>query len=113
MTIEIERNSYAAQKLGQALDSLVGEGPLRRRLTYAAHPLITLRSVPTGGSAAIAERVSLIVDELTKEPLDIKGYPVARSTISPKRAKLMAKEILALYTEALGGPDSAAERDPL
>jgi hypothetical protein len=115
MSVESDRNGYAVQKLGQALDCLVNEGPLRLRLTHAAYHLLGLRtawSVPKE-SSAIAERVGSIADELTKEPLCLGDHLLPRSHISPKRAKFLAKEILALYTEACGGPAAAAERDPL
>jgi hypothetical protein len=115
MSDESDRNSYAVQRLGEALDCLVDEGPLRLRLTCAAYHLLLLRtiwSVPKE-SAAIAERVGSIADELTKEPLRIGDHLLPRSHIRPKRARFLAKEILALYTEACGGPAAAAERDPL
>jgi hypothetical protein len=106
MSIESDGNSYAREKLGMALECLVNEGPLRRRLTHAAHHLALLRTNLDASrrASSIAERVSSIVDELTKEPLGIEDHLLPRSHISPGRAKILAKEILNLYTEAYGGP---------
>ena len=106
MSIKSDGNSYARQRLWQALECLVDEGPLRLRLTHAAHHLLLLRknwTVPRA-SSSITERISSIADELTKEPLQIQDHLLPRSHISPKRAKILAKEILALYTKAYGGP---------
>jgi hypothetical protein len=106
MSIEGDGNSYARQRLGEAVTCLVGEGRLRVRLTHAAYHLMLLSTAwsPPKASAAIAERVSSIADELTKEPLMIHDHVLPRDHISPKRAKVLAKEILDLYIEAYGGP---------
>jgi hypothetical protein len=106
MPIESDGNSYARQRLGEPLQCLLEEGPLRLRLTRAAHHLSLLRTVWTvpKASSSIAERVSSIADGLTKEPLQIEDHRLPRWHISPKRAKTLAKEILDLYTEAYGGP---------
>jgi hypothetical protein len=106
MSCEPDGNSYARQRLGLAVACLIDEGPLRLRLTHAAHHLLFLRlnwTVPEA-SRAIAERVSSIADELAREPLGIADHPLPRRHISPKRAKFLAAEILKLYTEAYGGP---------
>src|SRR5271154_6307801 len=78
----------------------------KARLTHAADHLVLLRMIWTApkASSSIAERVSSIADELTKEPLQIEGHWLPRRHISPKRARILAKEILDLYTEAYGGP---------
>jgi hypothetical protein len=105
MSMEADGNSYARQRLGQAVECLVDEGPLRIRLTHAAYHLLLLRAIWTvpEASASIAERVSFIVDELAREPLAIKDHRLPRSHVSPKRARALAKEILNLYTEVYGG----------
>ena len=74
-----------------ALACLVDEGPLRLRLTHAAQHLVLLRmnwTVPKG-SFAIAERVSAVADELTKEPLAtaIEHHVPHRRHISPKEGE--------------------------
>ena len=87
MSIESDGNSYARQRLGEAPECLVDEGPLRLRLIHAAHHLVLLRmnwTVPKA-SSSIAERVSSIADELTKEPLQIEDHLLPRSHISPSR----------------------------
>lgn len=105
MSIEGDRNSYARQRLGEAVECLVvSEDPLRVRLTRAAYHLRLLRTIWAAHKrSSIAERVNSIADELTKEPLYIEDHLMPRK-VSPKRAKALAKEILDLYTEAYGGP---------
>jgi hypothetical protein len=106
MSLEPDGNSYARQRLGSALACLIDEGPLRLRLTHAVRHLLFLRmnwTVPEA-SSAIAERVSAIADELTREPLHINDHLLPCRHISPKRAKVLAKEILDLYAEAYAGP---------
>jgi hypothetical protein len=80
--------------------------PIRVRLTHAAYHLMLLRTIwsPPKASSSIAERVSSIADELTREPLMIHDHVLPRDHISPKRAKVLAREILDLYVEAHGGP---------
>jgi hypothetical protein len=106
MSIASDGNSYARQKLWQALECLVAEDPLRLRLTHAAHHLVLIRTIWTipEASSSIAERVNSIADELMKEPLQIEDHWLPRRHITPKRAKILAKEILALLIEAYGGP---------
>ncbi len=95
-------NSYAKQRLNQALESLVEEGPLRRRLTYATVHLLILRSVYQSRDT-IRNRIESLVEELTKEPLRTTYGYGPPTHISPKRAKAIAQEILSLYTEVQGG----------
>lgn len=94
-----QRYSYAEQKLGEALHSLVREGPLRRRLTFATRPLRTL--CMTGPQDhPIVMRIAPIVEELTKKPLMIEDHVIARDHISARRAKQIASEIVSLFVEA-------------
>ena len=93
------RYSYAEQKLGEALHSLVGEGPLRRRLTFATMPLIILCGAGRRDHP-IVMRLAPIVEELTKQPLRIKDHIIPRDHLSAKRAKQIASELLSLFVEA-------------
>ena len=94
-----QRYSYAEQKLGEALHSLVGEGRLRCRLTFATMPLIRLCGAGRQDHP-IVMRLAPIVEELTKRPLMIKDHIIPRDQISAKRAKQIASELLSLFIEA-------------
>jgi hypothetical protein len=99
-------NSYARQKLCEALGHLVGEGPLRLRLTYVVHPISQLIASGSVSDDALLAKLVAIRDELTKTKIAIDaGYDhyLPRSHLTPRRAKEIAREILDLYTRAQGG----------
>ena len=101
--LERSRYGYARQCLWEALSSLVGEGPLRKRLTQATLPLLKLRASRTCPDKMQKELI-FIVDGLTKINLEYpNGDPIPRTHLSPKHANHIARKVLDLYTDAQGG----------
>jgi hypothetical protein len=95
-------DSYMRQKLWEALQPLIGEGPLRARLSHIVVPLTQLLAA---GNAAgrHKEKIKALRDELEKTPTTVGDHILPRSHLSPKRAKQIASEILALFVDAEGG----------
>ena len=97
-----DRYGYAREKLWQAVDTLLGDGPIQARLTYAADYL--LRTMPDKHLPAGEQRTEFeaIKNALTTEPLSTATGPSPRRVTSEEGAKL-ARRVLSLYTELRGG----------
>ena len=90
----------ARQKLFEALYVLVGPERLRLRLTYAATPLVALRS--TDFPLDCQQRFQNLQALLTQTPISSKFRSEA-GQIAPAQAKWAAAEILSLYIKVSGG----------
>lgn len=96
-------DGYARQKLLEALNCLVDEGPLRRRLTHTIPPLSQLIH-----SGSVTDDLLATIEDIMEElkgstPTAIGDYYRPRSHLSPRRAREIAREILKLYTDVHGG----------
>jgi len=100
----VSRNSSdttAREHLWIALQQLVDEGPLRKRLTFTIIPLLRVAGV--GTSEPIKSRAKALREELMKTDAMIGEHYLPRKHISANRAKQIANEILELYTNAMDG----------
>jgi hypothetical protein len=93
-------HAYAKQKFFEALYSLVGNEALRMRLTYAADALIQLQ--PHQLPEKMREDFEQLRRDLTRTPLS-HPYGYERRTVTPQKAVRLAKKILSMYTQLLGG----------
>ena len=94
-------DTTAREHLWLALQQLVGEGALRKRLTHTINPLLRVAGAET--SEPIKSQAKALSEELMRTEVMINDYYPPRRHISAKRAKQIANEILDLYTNAMGG----------
>jgi hypothetical protein len=97
-----DRDRYAREKLWQAVETLVGDGPIQTRLTYAADYLLRImpdKHLPAGKQRTEFEEIK---NALTSEPLSTAtGYSPRH--VTPEEGAKLARRILSLYTELRGG----------
>jgi hypothetical protein len=93
----------AQQKFFEALRCLViGNEPLRRRLTFAADALIELQldDLPKG----MRDDFQQLKSDLMRQPLRWPDSPYIRPRkVTPKEARQLAEKMLDMYTKLLGG----------
>jgi hypothetical protein len=92
---------YLKQKLFEAVLSLVGDGDLNTRLTYAAiHLVMHLngRGIPDQFQLELFE----IQAALTATPLSSETGYLPRN-MGSEEANALSRRILGLYTEVMGG----------
>jgi hypothetical protein len=89
-------SSFAKQKFYEAMFSLVGDGALEMRLTYAASELSALQASNLPASIRIA--FAALMRELTSKPLsnDAGFIPRAVDRVEGNR---LAQTILKMYAE--------------
>lgn len=93
-------SDYLKQKLYEALYTLISTDDLNKRLTYAGTTLVALqdRDVPI----EYRERFARIRSQLFATPLSSEDNYLPRQ-MPVEDAKALAREILGLYTEVMGG----------
>jgi hypothetical protein len=92
---------YARQKLWQAVDCLVGDGPLRLRLGYAYTTLLILNA-DNDLPAELRDRFTALMQALDARADNEAHGPVTINTRAPKAGRL-AGEVLSLYIALRGG----------
>ena len=97
--------SYAQKKLYEAVYCLVSEGPLRKRLDFAAHHIIQLQPQHFANSEDLKawERIR---ESVTWAPADYEGEGQIESTtrrMIDQDASQAAEDILALFLALSGG----------
>ena len=93
-------SGYLKQRLYEALHSLVGADDLDKRLTYAGTAILFLqdRDVPEQHRESFAS----IRGRLLRTPLSTERSYQPRQ-ISEDDAKTLARDILGLFTDVMGG----------
>jgi hypothetical protein len=94
-------SEYFKQKLLEALDALVCDGEIDKRLTAAASCLRHLhdRDIPP----EYLEQLWNLKAKLTKTPFSSE-YGYLPRQLSPSEANALAREILIFFAVAMGGP---------
>jgi hypothetical protein len=95
-------NDYAKQKLFEAVYSLIGSSSIQERLTFAAVPLIILRSQPETPPVEIRGEFDALMQTLTKVPLSTGTGYTPRPVTSEEGEKL-ARQILSMFVTVMGG----------
>jgi hypothetical protein len=92
-------SSFGKQKFYEAMFSLVGDGALEMRLTYAATELVAIQ--PGNLPASMRIDFAALMRELTSKPLsnDAGFIPRAVDRVEGNR---LAQTILTMYAELLG-----------
>jgi hypothetical protein len=96
-----DRYGYAREKLWQAIETLVGAGPVQERLTFAADFLLRLmpdKHLPSEHRVEFEE----IKAALTSTPLSSTTGWTPRP-ITDAEGTQLAQRILSLYTALIGG----------
>jgi hypothetical protein len=96
-----EPYTYARQKLWEAVNVLVGDLPMKKRLGYARGLLLLLepeKDLPEH----LRSRFQALVEDLNKRVVHWDFRPSWVVSRHPKSGR-MAEEILSLYTELRGG----------
>jgi hypothetical protein len=97
---------YGKKKLYEAVHSLVGNGSIQERLTFAALPLVVLRTPLTELSVALPaelhEKFNATVDKLTENPLSGEAGYTPRH-VTPEEGELLAQEIFSMFVRVMGG----------
>jgi len=91
---------YAKRKLCDAVYALIGTATIDRRLTYAASYLMLLQ--PRDLPAGMRDDFEKLMRKLTRIPLSSARAPMPRP-ISEDDALELAKAILSMFTQLLGG----------
>ena len=91
---------YAKQKFYDAVYALIGTATIDRRLTYAASYLMLLQ--PRDLPAGMRDDFEKLMRKLTRIPLSSARAPMPRP-ISEDDALELAKAILSMFTQLLGG----------
>lgn len=94
-------SSYAKQKFFEAIYSLVGDGSIEMRLTYAANELSTVQAQNLPASMRID--FTALMRELTSKPLSNDAGFIPR-VIDRDECNRLAQKILSMYAELLSGP---------
>jgi hypothetical protein len=93
-------SSYAEQKFFEAMYSLVGDGSIEMRLTYAANELSTIQAMN------LPERMRIdfaaLVGELMSKPLSNDAGFIPRA-VDRDECNRLAQTILSMYAELLSG----------
>jgi len=92
-------SSFAKQKFYEAMFSLVGDGALEIRLTYAASELVAIQS----GNLPASMRVDFgaLMRELASKPLSNDAGFIPRA-VDRAEGNRLAQTILTMYAELLG-----------
>jgi len=93
---------YAIEKYWQAVDVLVGSGPLQERLTFAAEYLMRLTDRNFPDRVDLAERHDAIMKKLTATQLGNTSQYLPRN-LTDDEAEKLSREILSVFTELNGG----------
>jgi len=91
---------YAKQKFCEAVYALISASPIDWRLTYAAGHLMFLQ--PRDLPAGMRDDFENLLRKLTRIPLSSARAPMPRP-ISEDDALELAKAILSMFTQLLGG----------
>jgi hypothetical protein len=95
-------DDYARQKLYEALCALVGDGPIDKRMTFAADTLAQLQLQPNRIPPSIAEEIHAVHSALTKTPLShYRGYTLRN--ITTEDGEKLAQRILGMFVTLMGG----------
>ena len=93
-------SSYTKQKFFEAMYSLVGDGSIEMRLTYAAHELSTVQA------KNLPERMRIdfaaLIRELMSKPLSNDAGFIPRA-VDRTECNRLAQKILSMYAELLSG----------
>jgi hypothetical protein len=92
-------SSFAQQKFYEALFSLVDDGALEMRLTYAATELVAVQ--PGNLPESMRIDFAALMRELTSKPLSNDAGFIPR-TVDRTEGNRLAQTILRMYTELLG-----------
>jgi hypothetical protein len=92
-------SSFAQQKFYEALFSLVGDGALEMRLTYAATELVAVQ--PSNLPASMRIDFAALMRELTSKPLSNDAGFIPRA-VDRTEGNRLAQTILRMYAELLG-----------
>jgi hypothetical protein len=100
---ELMAHDYGREKLYEAVNALVGSDAIQMRLTNATEALSPLALQPDPDlPAELRDRFDALWLALTELPLSDEHDSTPRPVTDEEGAKL-AREILSLYTEAMGG----------
>jgi hypothetical protein len=95
-------NSYAKQKLYEAVHCLVGSNTIQERLTFAAVSLVQLRAPVGELPSEIREQFDVVLERLTIEPLSTAtGYSPRRLT--DEEGREIAQDIFGMFVKVMGG----------
>jgi hypothetical protein len=97
-----QKMDYAIEKYWEALDVLVGTGPLQERLTFAAVYLMRLNEREFPGRPDLAQRHGEIMKKLTATPLSTENSYTPRP-LNDEQAAELSREILSVFLELKGG----------
>jgi len=100
----MQQYRHAQQKLWEAIDVLVGDGPIRDRLGDAfilLQVLIPEQEIPE----RLRKKFSALMADFTKRAITYSYRSTQINTRHPKSGN-MARTVLALYTELRGGISS-------
>jgi len=110
MTDEPGSPDYAKQKLCDAVYALIGTATIDRRLTYAASYLLLVQ--PRDLPVALRGDFESLLRKLTRIPLSSPRAPLLRP-ISENDARDLAKAILSMFIQLLGGLVQASLPGPV
>jgi hypothetical protein len=100
--MKIGEHRYARQKLCEALDILVGSGPIEERLTHVVRPLRQLQ--PDQIPPLITEELHAVLGTLTKTPLvSSDGSDYLPRQVTPEEGAKLARRIFSMFVQLLGG----------
>ena len=94
-------SSYAKQKFFEAMYSLVGDGSIEMRLTYAANELDTIKAQNLPENMRID--FASLIRELISKPLSNDAGFIPRA-VDRDECNRLAQKILSMYAELLSGP---------
>ena len=98
---DVEPHGYAREKFYQAVDCLVGEKPMRKRLGYALAALATL--TPDDVPLALRDRFVAVKASLTGPLLRQFSYKPNEVMLRSPRSGRLAREIFSIYIDLSGG----------
>jgi ferric-dicitrate binding protein FerR (iron transport regulator) len=95
---------YTREKLGQALDMLVGAAPIQDRLTYAAEYLIRLKAddIPDTERGEF----EAVMRAFSRHPAEKEGEGSIRASarkLTDQEGAAVARKILSIYIRIRGG----------
>ncbi|MBY0559326.1 hypothetical protein [Hyphomicrobium sp.] len=97
----MEQNSYARKKFWEALNILVGDGPLRKRFGFVYGMLLIL-NVEKDFPEDLRERFTKLIGQMDERKVGGQNGPI-EINVDPPLSDELAEEVLAIYTNLRGG----------
>lgn len=97
----VEQNSYARKKFWEALNILVGDGPLRKRFGFVYGMLLIL-NVEKDFPEDLRERFTKLIGQMDERKVGGQNGPI-EINVDPPLSDELAEEVLAIYTNLRGG----------